>query len=231
MTKYLFQEGETVKYRIVRGDYWIHTSYGEFKGYTKTGRVRIKRFTDQKTASYAPHNVTFERSNDWLPRVRKPRNEVDYMETVQGIGPDNYTLNAQDRFDAGFKRSAKDCVCAAITTATGRNYIDVYNDLLDYSKPKRRYGNRRGCHPAHGMYRNTYMGYIEYYCDYKRIKNLSRDDVTLKQFAEENPTGSFMVVLRTHALALVDGVYYDRLTRTAKYWKKKHYIEEIVQFR
>ena len=40
--------------------------------------------------------------------------------------------------------------------------------------------------------------------------------VTIKKFCEDNPRGRFFVLVRGHALAIVDGVVYDHLDKSRR---------------
>ncbi len=221
----MFKDGDIVKVRIVQGNYWIDTKHGRFMGYTKTGRVRVRLMFESKPKAFAAHNVTHEDSEKFPERTRK---KVDYIDTVQNI---KYEDNSKDRFDAGFKTTAHDCVCAAITTASGLDYIDVYNGLLKHTAADRRLYGRTGYHPAHKLKNRLYFNYIRDHMNYSKIReNIVRPFMNLQEFAMNFPKGRFMVVLDTHALALIDGVYYDRLTRCARYWKKEHTVRSFVKF-
>lgn len=67
----------------------------------------------------------------------------------------------------------------------------------------------------------------ESFKDYKTtVFDFSGQYVTLRKFCEENPQGRFFVLVRGHALAVIDGVVYDHLDKPRRIVKWVMKVEE-----
>ncbi len=102
-----------------------------------------------------------------------------------------------------------DCVCRAITIATGEPYSVVWAVLLFLSEQERNSKRRRRSHPDRGVHRRTYEKYL-------RLKNWvwtptmfvgSGCKVHLK--ASELPSGRLIARCSRHLVAVIDGVIHD----------------------
>ena len=119
--------------------------------------------------------------------------------------------NDGGRAEAGFKGTARDCVCRAIAIATNTPYKGVYRELesLGLDDAKRRGKKGRKCHPRTGVGRRIYEPYL-----------LSRGwswtptmgigtgcRVHLRK--DELPSGTIIVRLSRHLATVIDGELHD----------------------
>ena len=87
-----------------------------------------------------------------------------------------------------------DCVVRALTIALNRSYDEMHAIC-----------GAAGRKPRKGMY--VYQ--IEQALQKKFTWVMRHERVTFAQFARINPKGRFVVIKRGHAVALIDGVWYD----------------------
>lgn len=132
-----------------------------------------------------------------------------------------HTHNDGGRKDAGFKGSARDCVCRSITIVTGKPYREIYNALNQLSKDMGRwhvydlkktvYGNTysKKSSARTGVERKIYDKYLKS-LGYKWIPTMGIGTgcrVHLK--TSELPEGRLIVRLSKHISAVIDGVIHD----------------------
>ena len=129
--------------------------------------------------------------------------------------------NDGGRADAGFKGEAGDCVCRAITIATGKPYAEVYAALWDglreHAETRRdrvarriaRGGGKPGTTPRNGVSRKVYGVYLKSlgWCFVPTMSIGSGCKVHLR--ADELPSGRLIVSLANHVVAVIDGVLHD----------------------
>ena len=93
-----------------------------------------------------------------------------------------------------------DCTIRAISKALGTSWHKVYADLAiqGYAMADMPSSNR-----VWGQYLRS--------CGYRRyvIPNTCPDCYTIKEFCEDNPTGTYIVGTGTHVVCVKDGDYYD----------------------
>jgi hypothetical protein len=87
-----------------------------------------------------------------------------------------------------------DCVVRALTIALNRSYDEMHAIC-----------GAAGRKPNQGML----IYEIEYAIQKQFIWVMRHERVSFARFAKQNPVGRFVVVKRGHAVALVDGVWYD----------------------
>lgn len=93
-----------------------------------------------------------------------------------------------------------DCVIRAISKLTEKPWDDIY---LGVSMQ----GFTDKDMPSSNAVWDSYLrnhGYMKFV-----IPNTCPDCYTVAQFAEEHPTGKYMLATGTHVIAVVDGDYYD----------------------
>lgn len=93
-----------------------------------------------------------------------------------------------------------DCVVRAISTAMNMEWEDVYVDLADK-------GLMMGDMPSSNHVWGSYLmdnGYVR-----KVIPCTCPDCYTVKEFCYDNQYGTFILGTGTHAVAVIDGDYYD----------------------
>jgi hypothetical protein len=104
---------------------------------------------------------------------------------------------------------SKDCVCRAISIATGIDYQKVYDDLILFSKKERPRKGKKRSHPNSGILKPTIKKYISSlgWIWIPTMKIGSGCKVHLKK--EELPAGRLIVSVSRHLVAVIDGVIYD----------------------
>lgn len=115
------------------------------------------------------------------------------------------------RAAAGFKGKTGDCVCRAISIATGHPYREVYDALNRLGETHERKGKRkRGTSNARtGVYKQTIRRYMES-IGWRWVPTMtigSGCKVHLK--SDELPSGRLVVNLSKHSTAVMDGVLHD----------------------
>ena len=97
-------------------------------------------------------------------------------------------------------RRVGDCVVRAISVATGRPWVDVFDDLSDtarsmYTMPS--------ANDAWGFY--LYMMGFEPFV----LPESCPECITVREFARRFPRGRYIVGTGEHAVAIIDGNYID----------------------
>ena len=100
------------------------------------------------------------------------------------------------------KKLVDDCLIRAICRVTGKSgdyvYTDLYAEGLEvHDWPWRNY--------VWGRYLNRH-GFAPFI-----IPNSCPRCYTIRDFAEDNPNGSFILATGNHVVAIVDGDYYDTI--------------------
>jgi hypothetical protein len=116
------------------------------------------------------------------------------------------------RSAAGFKGSAGDCVCRAISIATGRSYAEVYGELNAEARRERR-GKRKGrgakSSARNGVHKATTARYLAA-LGWKWTPTMGiGTGCRVHLRADELPGGRLIVSLSRHLAAVVDGAIYD----------------------
>lgn len=109
-----------------------------------------------------------------------------------------------------------DCVLRALCKVLSKEWVDVFEILYKRAKAMYRMPNSQ----------EVFEGYLEEqgyrWTPLKAEKGKSR--ITVVEFAEKNPCGSFMVQVSNHVVAVVDGLYYDSWNSGEKalygFWSK-----------
>lgn len=112
---------------------------------------------------------------------------------------------------AGFKGSTGDCATRAIAIATGKSYLDVYNEINELGKRERVGCRKRGTSNARtGVFRTAMHAFFKrqdwLWTPTMQIGSGCR--VHLR--TEELPrVGPLVLSLSRHYAAVIDGVLYD----------------------
>lgn len=97
-------------------------------------------------------------------------------------------------------KQANDCVVRAIAIATGRSWQDVYADLCDQG--------RRDCDmPSSNAVWGNYLrgeGFEQFL-----LPESCPTCITVRAFSARFPRGTFIIGTGNHAVAVLDGDYYD----------------------
>ena len=102
------------------------------------------------------------------------------------------------RSKAGYKGRCRDCVCRAITVATGLPYSWVYKELARLNKTDGGVASARN-----GLRKDVYEPFL------KRLGFRKLTIPTTKVGNFTPPMGTLIVCMPGHVAACVDGVLYD----------------------
>ena len=89
-----------------------------------------------------------------------------------------------------------DCVCRAITFATGLPYNTVYEKLWLTADL---YECARLCKHCYSNYLRNVLGYREVNCD----------RLTIGEFADKHPYGTYLIRIANHLTVIRDGTVFD----------------------
>ena len=126
----------------------------------------------------------------------------------------NYKYNDGGRKEAGFKGEARDCVCRAITIASGRPYQEVYDRLSEGNASQRRSKHQKTKLPKSA--RNGVSVWRKWFKDY--MKELGFEWTATMQIgsgckvhlkSDELPKGRLVCVVSRHYVSVIDGVIND----------------------
>lgn len=98
------------------------------------------------------------------------------------------------------KRHVGDCVIRAIAVATGKPWLNVYDEL--YLLGRDTYDMMSG-NETWGLYLYR-MGFDPFL-----LPDACPECVTVREFARRFPEGSYIVGTGSHAVAIVDGDWFD----------------------
>lgn len=97
-------------------------------------------------------------------------------------------------------KNVGDCVVRAIAMATNRRWVDVYDDLCamgryDYDMPSS----------------NSVWGHYLYHLGFEPfiLPDQCPRCITVKEFTRNYPRGTYIIGTGSHAIAIIDGDYYD----------------------
>lgn len=94
----------------------------------------------------------------------------------------------------------EDCVVRAIAIATGREWLDVYDSLC-------RFGRKEANMPSANAVWGKYLRRIGY--EPFLLPDACPECTTVRLFCEMFPTGTYIIGTGSHAVAVIDGNYYD----------------------
>ncbi len=131
----------------------------------------------------------------------------------------NYKYYQPNRKD--LKDEYGDCVIRALTKVMGKEWLEVFEELLPYVRKFQCMPNGKKCYgrylEANGF---TYHGV-------SNKKGVKRP--TVDRFAKDNKTGTYFLRVANHCVAVVDGIYYDTWDSGEKclygYWEKSGHKE------
>lgn len=109
-----------------------------------------------------------------------------------------------------------DCVVRALCKATGREWLDVFDELIIYSKDMQVMPSSKLCYEKFLRIHNfTYTGI-------SNKKGTKRP--TVDSFSKEHKQGIFVLIVANHLVTSFDGNYYDTWDSGHKslygYWTK-----------
>jgi hypothetical protein len=140
---------------------------------------------------------------------------------------ENWNFNDGGRSKAGFKGKTGDCVTRAISIATGKPYLEVYNELNElcnsnqFRKVKGKHNARKGI-PIRVV--KKYLENIGF--EWKPLMTIgSGCKVHLK--SEELPKGTIICRVSGHLVTIKEGIIQDKFDCSRKgtrcvygYWKQ-----------
>lgn len=138
----------------------------------------------------------------------------------------NYNDGGRSKY---FKGDTGDCVCRAISIATGIDYKEVYDTINEMSK-KERTGKRKHkvSNARSGVFRTTYQKLLESLGWEWHPTMKIGTGCTTHMRKEELPSGTIIVSLSRHLSCVIDGVVNDTYDCTRDgsrcvygYFKKK----------
>lgn len=122
-----------------------------------------------------------------------------------------YQPNSKD-----LKDKYGDCVIRALTKVTGKEWLQVFEELVPIAKDFQCMPNGKPCYEAYLKQNGfTYQGV-------SNAKGTKRP--TVDRFAKDHPQGVYFLRVANHCVAVVDGIYYDTWDSGTKslygYWSK-----------
>ena len=101
-----------------------------------------------------------------------------------------------------FGNEIDDCVVRSISVAEGISWDEAYKKLSDYARKR-------------GLMMNSVES-VEEYLD-ENYNRICFEDMTVGEFAEENPYGIFLVTMPSHIVAIKDGNIVDSFDCSDRY--------------
>ena len=99
-----------------------------------------------------------------------------------------------------YRKSGGDCVIRAISVAENKEWDDIFLELMLKSYVMK---DIPSSNEVWGSYLKD-IGYSRYI-----IPNTCPDCYTIKDFAADNPVGTYILATGTHVVAVIDGNYID----------------------
>ena len=120
-----------------------------------------------------------------------------------------------------------DCVCRAITIATGMDYKEVYDELQRRAKCEtatqlkhHRSGKRSSA--RNGVFRETFKEYLSDLGWQKHSTCGFGKGVQCHLVADELPSGIVIVQVAKHLVCVIDGVIHDTYDSSCKQYYDEH---------
>lgn len=114
------------------------------------------------------------------------------------------------RAEAGYKGTAGDCGCRALSIATGMGYKEAYDLINEYAKKERTGKRKKGISSArNGVYTATYRRIMDGLGWKWKATMRIGSGCTTHLRAEELPKGRIICNVSKHFVAVVDGVIHD----------------------
>lgn len=145
-----------------------------------------------------------------------------------------FTFSDGGRAAAGFRGTARDCVCRAIAIASGRPYAEIYARLAEENgKQRKRYTAKKNVATAReGIHTRR-----KWFRDYMRELGfewtptmLIGSGCVVHLDAAELPPGRLVVAVSRHYCAMIDGVVFDThdpRDRGETLYSPGHKIEDV----
>jgi hypothetical protein len=120
-----------------------------------------------------------------------------------------FNYNDGGRSAAGYKGETRDCVCRAIAIATGQNYSDVYDTLVNKIKNARQTRRIKNSHPRTGVNKIVYKPYLEK-LGWTWVPCMTIGSGCQTHLKDnELPSGRLIVRVSKHLTSVIDGIIND----------------------
>ena len=120
-----------------------------------------------------------------------------------------FEYNDGGRADAGYKGKTNDCVCRAISIATGLPYSQIYDDLNQLGKVEKKRISGKRSSARTGVFRETYQGYLEE-LGWQWVPTMRvGQGCIIHMRSDELPAGTLIVKLSKHLVTVIDHVIHD----------------------
>lgn len=110
-----------------------------------------------------------------------------------------------------------DCVVRSLTKAVNKEWMQVFEELLPYARELQCMPNGKSCYEKY----LTDNGFE--YIGISNKKGSKRP--TVDRFAKDHKNGIYVLVVASHLVSVVDGIYYDTWDSGKKclygYWEKR----------
>lgn len=114
------------------------------------------------------------------------------------------------RAEAGYKGSTGDCVCRAISIATGQPYQTVYDALNTLALNTLAKKHKKKSSARTGVYKETYYEYLVDILGWVWVPTMKIGSGCKVHLANgELPMGNVIARVSKHLVAVIDGVIYD----------------------
>ena len=142
-----------------------------------------------------------------------------------------FLYNDGGRADAGYKGTARDCVCRAIAIATGKSYAEIYEYLAVQNKKQKGIKSARNGIFTKGKWFKDYMKSLGF--EWVSCMGIGTGcKVHLKK--SELPSGTIICSVSRHFVAVIDGVINDTYNCSRNetrcvygYWKLNNRLETL----
>lgn len=117
-----------------------------------------------------------------------------------------------------------DCVCRAITIATGKDYKEVYDELnrrakLESATELSHHQSNKRSSARNGMFKNAFISYLNDLGWTKHVTCHFGKGVEMHLVEDELPMGTVIVKLSRHLVCVIDHVVQDTYNSSIKeYW-------------
>jgi hypothetical protein len=113
------------------------------------------------------------------------------------------------RKDSGFVGSTGDCVTRAISIATKKPYIEVYNDINKLCNSNQFRKVKGNSSSRTGVYKRVYKKYLEDFGFKWKPLMLIGQGCKVHLKADELPKGTIICSVSKHLVTVIDGVIHD----------------------
>jgi len=113
-----------------------------------------------------------------------------------------------------------DCVVRSLVKSTGKNWLDVFDELVAIARDEQCIPNGKVCYERF-LKENGFK-----YTGVSNKKGTKRP--TVLSFTKEHKSGTFVLIVANHIVASIDGIYYDTWdcgdSSMYGYWEKQENI-------